>query len=260
MADSPLGKPALPSEPPGRRPHLSTVLPRLALFVAASWFAFGALAERSCAEWSAELTAVEGVVEVLAFGGTPEWLVVASGHRVCTGDTIRIDAASRATLKLPDESTFRLAEHTTVVLAEPPSGSGSLVNLLRGLIHVISRDPRRLNFTTPYANAGLEGTEFDLRVDDDLRQTEVTVLEGEVSFSTATTALKVGSGYVAVARSGQQPTATRLATPIDVMRWASYYPPIVAGALPTANQAPQPNEPRLADFLARRAAARLGTA
>ena len=81
-------------------------------------------------------------------------------------------------------STLRLDEHSTLTLREPQSGIGSLIELLRGVIHVISRDPRSLRFTTPYANAGLEGTEFDIRVDDDEQQTEVAVLEGQVAVST----------------------------------------------------------------------------
>lgn len=259
MADSPLGKPALPRSRNVRLQQFSSVPARLALPVVVACLAFGAQAQRSCEAWSAKLTAVEGVVEVLVYDRGPDWLPAATGHRVCTGDSIRVDAASRATLTLPDESALRLAEHTTIVLAEPPSRDGSLIELVRGLIHVISRDPRRLSFNTPYANAGLEGTEFDIRVDEARQQTEVTVLEGEVSLTTQTTELKVGSGFVAIARSGAQPTATPLATPIDVMRWASYYPPIIAGELPPADQAPQPNVD-LADFFTRRAAARLGTA
>lgn len=260
MADSPLGRPALTRTRIGSEQRRTRFAPWSAVAFLGLCPVLEAQAARSCDDWSAVLTAVEGIVEVRLEAG-PEWRSVASGHRICTGDSVRVAGASRATLTLPDYSTFRLAEHTTLLLPEPPSGDGSLVELLRGLIHVISRDPRRLSFRTPYANAGLEGTEFDIRVDEDRQQTEVTVLEGQVSLTTQpATELKVGSGHFAVARLGEPPTATPLATPIDVMRWASYYPPIITGELPLADQAPAPNEPNVAEFLTRRAAARLRTA
>ncbi len=161
-------------------------------------------------------------------------------------------------LTLPDDSTFRLAEHTTVVLPEPPSGIGSLVNLLRGLIHVISRDPRRLSFATRTRTPGSKAPSSTSAWTTNREQTEVTVLEGDVSLiHTDHAHRRSAAGTSAVARSGQAPSATPLATPIDVMRWASYYPPIIAGALPRADEEPQANQQRLPDFW--RAARRRGS-
>ncbi len=259
MAGSPLEN-AAPS--PGRLLAKQRSRPspaRLALAIACLLPAAGAEAARSCDEWSADLTAVEGVVEVRR-SGQGEWRAAASGERVCTGDSVRSQAASRATLTLPDDSTIKLDEHSTLALPEPPSGIGTLVDLFRGLIHVISRDPRRLSFSTPFANAGLEGTEFDIRVNDNERQTEIAVLEGEVSLTTPQTALKVGSGHLAVARQGQPPTVTPIAAPIELMRWASYYAPIIAGDLPAVDGPPSPSEARDAELLARRGAALLDRA
>jgi tetratricopeptide (TPR) repeat protein len=145
-------------------------------------------------------------------------------------------------------------------LPEPPSGEGSLLELIRGAIHVISRDPRLLRFTTPYANAGLEGTEFDIRVDEERKLTEIVVLEGEVVVTTAAGELGVKSDHIVTAREGELPSATPYATPIDLMRWAGHYPPVVVGPLPAAGQAPTAIEQLDAEFFSRRAAARLGTA
>lgn len=231
---------------------------RLALAILCSWPAAGVHAARSCAEWSAALTSVEGTVEVRS-ASAPEWRAAVSGDRVCTGDSVRAEAASRATLLLPDESTIRVAEHSVLVLPEPPAGDGTLIELLRGLIHVISRDPRSLTFKTPFANAGLEGTEFDIRVDEAERRTDVAVLEGQVSLTTADAALLVESGYLAIARQGDAPTAEPIAAPIELMRWASYYVPIISDALPPADRAPSPGEQQDAEFFALRAAALLET-
>jgi Tfp pilus assembly protein PilF len=216
-------------------------------------------AARSCEEWSAEITTVEGRVEVL-HAAEQTWTRLATGARVCSGDKVRSETSSRATITLIDGTTLRLDENTALALPDPPSGSGSLINLLRGVIHVISRDPRLLLFTTPYANAGLEGTEFDVHVDDDARLTEVLVLEGAVAVSTPNGELSVSSDHIAVAREGQAPIAMPYAEPIERMRWASYFPPLIDGPLPSADQEPAASQRADAGFYAERAAARLATA
>jgi len=218
-----------------------------------------AYAGRSCEEWSAAVSVVEGRVEVRR-NETTAWVALAAGDRVCTDDLVRVDGSSRVTLLLSDGGTIKLDEHSVLNLPEPPSGIGSLLELLRGILHVISRDPRSLTFKTPYANAGLEGTEFDIRVDADERLTEIVVLEGEVAVTTPNGNLEVASDYVAVARDGQAPTASPLAQPIERMRWASYYPPIIDRPLPGADEEPLPSQQSDPDFYAFRAAARLATA
>jgi hypothetical protein len=192
---------------------------------------------RGCEDWSAEITVVEGRAEMQRGPGS-QWAPLATGERACTGYAIHTFAASRVTITLPDGSTERLDENTTLNLPEPPSGEGSLLELIRGAIHVISRDPRLLRFTTPYANAGLEGTEFDIRVDEERKLTEIVVLEGEVVVTTAAGELGVKSDHIVTAREGELPSATPYATPIDLMRWAGHYQPVVVGPLPAAGQAP----------------------
>ncbi len=214
-------------------------------------------AETSCTEWRAELTVVEGAVEVKR-AGESVWAKAASGASLCYGDAVGVKASSRATLTLPDHSTLRLDENTTITLVEPKQSGASLIDLVRGVIHVISRDPRSLKFTTPYANAGLEGTEFDIRVNDREPQTEVVVLEGKVAMSTPTGDLGVSSGQVAVARAGQPPSAQPLREAIDLMRWTGHYPHILDRPLPAADQDTPPTAD--AGFFAQRAAARLETA
>jgi Tfp pilus assembly protein PilF len=232
----------------------------VALFgFAALWPLGDAHAARTCAEWSAEAVSVEGRIEIRRSNST-EWVELAAGEQVCTGDVLQSRTASRATLMLPDGNTFRLDEHTTVNFPEPPTGLGSLLELLRGMIHVISRDPRSLTFRTPYANAGLEGTEFDLRVDDGERLTEVVVLEGTVAVSTPMGAVRAASDQVAIARDGQAPTATTIDRPIDRMRWAGHYPALIDGPLPDADQEPASTQQADPRFFAARAAARLTTA
>jgi len=182
------------------------------------------------------------------------------GDRVCSGDMISVQGTSRVTVTLPDENQLRFDEHTTLVIPDPPSGRGTLIELLRGVIHVISRDPRLLLFTTPYANAGLEGTEFDIRVDDVARRMEVVVLEGVVVVTNAAGTIDANRNQVAIVDEGRAPAVAPIPEPIELMRWASYYPSIVDHALPSSEQAPSPAQETDSQFFAERAAARLATA
>jgi tetratricopeptide (TPR) repeat protein len=233
----------------------------LAIAVLASlWPLHGsAQTARSCEQWFADITAVEGRVELRRLA-EPNWTTLTTGERVCSGDALRSDPSSRATITLIDGTTLRLDENSVLALPEPTSGLGSLVELLQGVIHVISRDPRQLLFRTPYANAGLEGTEFDVRVDEIGRSTEIVVLEGAVRMTTPRGELSVASNQIAIAKDGEAPTARVYAEPIERMRWASYYPPILDRPPPAADQPPLPSQLADADFYAARAAARLATA
>jgi Tfp pilus assembly protein PilF len=218
-----------------------------------------ALAARSCDEWSAKIVTVEGTAEVLR-SGSENWTPLVAGDRVCSGETINVHGSSRVAVTLPDDSSLRIDEHTTLVVPDPPSGNGTLVEILRGVIHVISRDPRLLLFTTPYANAGLEGTEFDIRVDDVARRMEVVVLEGEVVVSNSAGRIDVASDQFATVDEGRSPSIATIPEPIELMRWASYYPSIVDYPLPSADEEPPASRASDPQFFADRAAARLSTA
>jgi len=230
----------------------------LAVAGVAGLLSTAAHAGRSCEDWSAAVSSVEGLVEVRR-NETTTWVALSTNERLCTGDLVKAGNASRAMLILPDGGTLRVDENSVINIAEPPSG-GSLIEVLRGLIHIISRDPRSLTFRTPYANAGLEGTEFDIRVDDVERFTEIVVLEGEVVVTAPAGQLNVPNNYVAIARDGQAPTAAPIDRPIDRMRWASHYPPLIDGPLPAAAAVPSAAQASDAEFYASRAAAHLTTA
>jgi tetratricopeptide (TPR) repeat protein len=211
---------------------------------------------RGCDDWHAELLAAEGEIEVQR-AGAADWTPAARGTSICLGDAIRAQRYSRATLRLPDESLIRVDQNSTLTLAEPVDGVGSLLKLLRGVIHVISRDPRSLRFSTPHVNAGLKGTEFDIRVDDTQQRTTVAVLEGKVEVTNAAGRIDVPSGFVATARGGEMPAATVIPEPIDLMRWAGYFPAILDGPLPDPAAEPPPSLANDPAWLASRAAARL---
>ena len=126
-------------------------------------------------EWVATLKSVEGTVEARR-AAQNEWLPAALNDTFTIGDSIRVLAYSRAAILLPDETVLRLDQNTTVTFTEPQDETRSWLELLRGAIHIISRDPRALKVITPFAGAGLEGTEFLIEVTQD--ETIVTVYEG----------------------------------------------------------------------------------
>lgn len=259
MAASPLLRPLFVRDRPRPARRSTAALAALLGLLALGASRTAAAQSADCGEWTGELTAVEGTAEIQR-AGTATWLGAASGAQVCLGDSIRVHRSARALLTLPDRSTLRLDANTTVILEPPAPTGGSLINLVRGLIHVISRDPRQLRFTTPYSNAGLEGTEFDIGVNEGERQTEVAVLEGVVRVTTPTGELRVTRSQLGVAREGAVPTAAALPAPIERMRWTSQYESILDGALPDPEGDAPAAGVRDPEFFARRAAARLGTA
>src|SRR5690606_23185809 len=148
------------------------------------------------------------------------WAGATLNDAICTGDSLRVLAYSRATLKLPDDTVLRLDANTSVAFEAGDDDTGSLLDLIRGMIHVISRDPRSLKFSTPYANAGLEGTEFLIAAED--AQTSITVLEGEVALTNAAGRVAVKSGEQGIATVATPPRSTPFADALDLIRWTSY--------------------------------------
>src|SRR5690606_30607322 len=110
-------------------------------------------------------------------------------------------------------------------------------------------------FNTPYANAGLEGTEFVIAVADG--ETDVTVLEGEVRLSNEAGSVGVPSGQRGSARLATAPETEPIPDPIQVIDWTPYYVPVLQGELPSADQEPAPAEVRDPGFYASRGARRL---
>ncbi len=209
---------------------------------------------QSCDDSSAELIVVEGAVD-LDRGALGRWAPAGVGDPVCVGDLVRVQAFSRAALRLPDDTVLRLDQNTTVRWVAPEGQERSLLDVLRGIIHVISRDPRALSFTTPFVNAGLEGTEFVIDVSE--TQTAITVLEGVVVMANAAGTAEINAGERGTAARGVATAVASVPDTTEAVRWALYYAPVLAEQLPRPDRAPLAQEERDPDFFAGRAAARL---
>ncbi|MDH3636679.1 MAG: TonB-dependent receptor [Gammaproteobacteria bacterium] len=164
-------------------------------------------------------------------------------------------AYGRAAILLPDDTILRLDQNTTVTFTEPQDETRSWLELLKGAIHIISRDPQALKVITPFAGAGLEGTEFLIVVTED--ETIVTVYEGEVSVSTDFGDVNVTPGQRVTARTGQQPIAQVAVRPRDAVQWTLYYAPIFDDEIPAADEEAQADQADNPLFYTGRASKRL---
>jgi len=176
-----------------------------------------------CEPWVAKLVSVEGAVEARP-AKQVDWRSANIGETFCPGDSIRLHQY-RAAIVLSNETIMRLDAGTTLTFTKLEQDEPTWLDLITGMVHFISRVPRRLTITTPFVNGFVEGTEFVIRVDNS--RTTLWVFEGRVLASNDLGTLQVASGEVAVAKAGQPPRLVTVVKPRDAVQWALYYPPII---------------------------------
>ena len=172
----------------------------------------------------ARAVSVQGTVEARRVGES-QWQPVKLNDTYAPGDTIRVQANSRAELAILDQSVLRLNAGTTLTVEAVKDERTGVVELLRGATHFLSRGPRSLDVRTPFTTAGVRGTEFLAVVGDD--STLLTVFEGEVLASNQAGSLALRGGQSAVAEQGKAPVLRTVARPRDAVHWTLYYPPVV---------------------------------
>jgi hypothetical protein len=196
----------------------------LLLGLAGGFLAPDTVAADACEEWVAKVESVQGRVQVRRAGAL-QWTPVQRLDTFCPGDIIRVQERSRVAIVARNEAVYRLDANTTITLTEPEPKQTFLLNLRRGVAYFFSRVPRSLKVMTPFLNAGVEGTEFLVKVEGD--QTFLSVFEGRVAATNAVGSLTVASGQSAIAKAGQAPTLHMVVRPRDAVQWALHYPPIV---------------------------------
>ncbi len=192
-----------------------------------------------CDQWAARLESAQGSVEV-QFAGTTQWNAASQGDVFCEGDTITLGKASRAALRLPNETVLRLDELSSLRLTAVKREEESLLDMLKGAIHFLSRVPRSLKVQTPFVNAAIEGTEFLVRVDVALA--EITVFEGVVAATNELGSMRARAGEGIEARRGEAPRQVTVVAPLDAVQWALYYPPVFDPAELERRRAGQPDQ------------------
>ncbi|MET0072476.1 MAG: TonB-dependent receptor [Candidatus Thiodiazotropha sp.] len=143
---------------------------------------------------------------------------------LCAGYRLRIGANSSAGLALQNETLLRLNELTVVTLDEQNEDGASLLELLKGVVHIISRITGSFEVWTPYANALVEGTEFSVSVDD--IATDIVVFEGVVVATNSAGSIELTANQSGRAKKDRAPVRTILANPRDAVVWTLHYPPL----------------------------------
>lgn len=187
-----------------------------------------------CDNWAARLVSTQGVVQV-QYPGNTEWRPTQLGQTFCLGDRVRVQGDSRAALELANNTILRLDQKTTLLLPQAATEDDFWLDLVEGALHLLSRVKRSLEIRTPFVNAGLEGTEFVVRILED--QTIVSVLEGRVAVSNALGRLSLVPGQTAAASKNSPPVLRLQIRPEDTVHWALYYPLILDPAQPGADRA-----------------------
>ena len=205
-----------------RRVTIGALLWRTGVAVAGLLLTAQALAA-DCAVALARVVSAQGTVELRRAQST-QWSAAAVEAELCPGDSLRVGERSRAALRLANDSNLRLDQLTTLTLGAAPERA-SLIELLRGAINVITRTPKPFEVRTPFLNAGVEGTEFLVRVDPDTAQ--VAVFEGKVSVANSRGAIALASGEVAFAAGDAPLRRERIVRPSQAVQWALYYPSII---------------------------------
>ena len=204
-----------------------------------------------CDPWTAKAVSVQGTVEARSVGGGP-WQPVRLDDTFCPGDEIRVLDNSRTSLSLINESVLRLNANSAITVREFKDNKTSLIDMFKGAAHFFSRQPNSLEVNTPYVVAGVRGTEFLIRVEED--KTFISIFEGGVLASNEAGEVNLASGQSAIAKKGQPPVLTTVVRPRDAVLWALYYPPVTYMPPGKAAMAEDLDDPA---FLANRAASSL---
>jgi tetratricopeptide (TPR) repeat protein len=184
----------------------------------------GAAPGKACDPAPAKAVSVQGTVESKR-AAAADWQPVKLNDTFCPGDTIRVQAKSRADVMLLNQSIMRLNANSTITVAAPKDQTTGVVGLLQGATNILSRGPRSLEVNTPFTVAGVRGTEFYLSVESD--RTLVTVFEGTVVAENKAGSLSLTDGQSATAEAGKAPVLRTVVKPRDAVQWALYYPPVV---------------------------------
>jgi Flp pilus assembly protein TadD len=184
----------------------------------------GGSSAATCEKAAARVVSVQGTVQAKRVGES-QWQQVKLNDIYCPGDVIQVGKSSRADVALANQPVLRLDQNTVITLGGLKDERTSLMTLVKGAAHFFSRVTRGLEVQTAFVNAGVEGTEFFIRVEED--RTLLSVFEGKVLASNAEGSLAVTGGQSAVAGAGKAPVVRVVVRPRDAVQWALYYPPVV---------------------------------
>jgi len=184
-----------------------------------------AKAENTCDPEVSRLISAQGHVDAY-LAHVSQWSSAQQGQPYCGDDKVRTGALSRAVLSMEKGIATFLALDQLTLLNFVKNAGRVMLSIETGQVHIRSHTPSRFDVTTPFVNAGIEGTEFLVKADE--HSAEISVFEGKVRVFNNQGEILITKGQTAQTLAGQAPTLKQIdLKPDDAVRWALYYPPII---------------------------------
>ncbi len=194
-----------------------------------------------CTPALGRIVSLQGTIELLRHGSGLWERLTRLDIAVCRGDRLRAGLLSRAAMYINPETIVRLDQNTTLELVEQTDSEtilrfhqDDLTHALAsqsnfcGVGYFITRFPRKLRVRTPFYNAVVEGTEFQVAMTCD--RGELAVFEGKVAAESVTASnerVLLESGQSTSVGVGETPSAIKtIVKPSDAVQWALYYLPL----------------------------------
>lgn len=199
----------------------------LFIWVSVDGSLFGQSANSRPATDEIRIVELQGAVEISP-AGAKTWVLTQTNQVLYPFDRLRTGPNSRVALHWSGESVVPFGASTELEIL-PPSGVDAQagLHLIRGILSFFHRDkPGRIQVITRGAVAGIEGTEFVLKVDD-ADHTTIWVVDGKVRFGNDQSTLVLTNGEQAVAAAGQAPVRTAGFVANNVLQWSFYYPAVL---------------------------------
>jgi tetratricopeptide (TPR) repeat protein len=184
--------------------------------------------------WVSKVVSLQGRVLVKRRDDN-DWKPARLSQALFAGDSIRVQANSRAGIVLSNDAVLRLDQNTTLVFTQIEKPSTFIFRILKGAASFFSHRPRSLKILTPFVNGVVEGTEFFISVDTE--QTRIELFEGRIRAENPFGELQLAKGQGAAASEGSPPQRRALVRPRESVQWALYYPPVPTLGLDQASEA-----------------------
>ena len=176
------------------------------------------------------IVALEGKAEISTDEGR-NWVSTQSDQVLKPHHRLRTGANRRVTLRWSDQSKATFGPLTDLeVLPSPTSDDLPGLHLWKGIFSFFHRDkPGRIRVLTRGTVAGVEGTEFVLKVEETAAGERATLwmIDGKVQFASAQGALALTNGQQAVAEFGKAPGLQAGFIANNVLQWCFYYPAVL---------------------------------
>lgn len=168
----------------------------------------------------ARLYSQEGTVEVRA-AGQGAWRAADRNAEFQSGDAVRTAPQSRAALLMSDGVMVRLGAEA--LFSFTLSKGGETFSVENGEAHFLSRKPTTIpSINTALVSASIRGTEFVVSAAP--KEVRISVLQGALNARNDKGEVDASSQEEVVVKAGAAPQKVLMASPIDAVKWALYYP------------------------------------